>query len=438
MKFVKIFHQQLLLIAVLCVINCLTVNLNQRPHLKQKVKEVNVNVPISTNITDYFDNYSGEMVDLSQQLPSSFNKVGKHEVPLQIGSYTYTQVFDVKDSVPPKIFINDRVITDISDVSSVFKVTDDSDVTLTFARSRVANKWMSHGMALYNVTCMAKDAFNNSNELSTLVLVTGGKPFVSSLNIDYSQPLDKCIDQYLDYHGLDHQNIAYGYYNFETKESNYYQKDKFMVGASTYKLPLNMIYCDLLNDLVLEKDDTLVFKKSDYEIGAGTLEVNYNFNDKIEIEELMHESLYWSNNSASRILVSNLGGFAAFQQKASVYSPDSGYENNKGRNITSVQFLMDCLRYLATNYARYSDIINILSKASDANYGRYITSIPLMHKYGSYEQALNDCGIVFGPIPFAFVILGNEISEIDLGNIVNIMVFKTLNAYLRPGVDYNK
>ncbi len=77
------------------------------------------------------------------------------------------------------------------------------------------------------------------------------------------------------------------------------------------------------------------------------------------------------------------------------------------------------------------------SMSSEDNYGRYTSKIPMMHKYGHYDTALNDCGIVFGPIPFAFVILSESMSEIDVGNIVNIMVLYTLNHPGELSLDYN-
>ena len=50
------------------------------------------------------------------------------------------------------------------------------------------------------------------------------------------------IEEYMAEHGLNAQNFSMSYYNTVTGESYAFNDKKFMVAASTFKVPVNMYY----------------------------------------------------------------------------------------------------------------------------------------------------------------------------------------------------
>lgn len=423
-----------LIITVGSVIGCCVYFM---PITQHATFNVELNEPISKNYTDYFYDFYGYDVDLSNQLPYCFTAVGIQEIRVNVGPFVYPLVFNVSDTKQPIVTIESLVVEQKDDIESLIQVKDDSDYTIEVSMEKINSQWMSHGFELAKVTYQVSDEFNNETYGEFVALITNGQEVGKTLGLDYDQPLADIIDDYLTQYGLNKANLAYVYYNLITEESVVLNENRYQVAASTYKLPLNMVYCDLLEKGEISLTDQVVYEKKDYEIGAGYLETNHSIGDKINIKELMQESLFWSNNTASRMLYKYLGGFESFKNIASDYAKNLGYEQHGKSNLISVNYLLACLKRIYRNQDTYDMMIDILAKASEDNYGRYTSKIPMMHKYGHYDTALNDCGIVFGPIPFAFVILSESMSEIDVGNIVNIMVLYTLNHPGELSLDYN-
>ena len=223
--------------------------------------------------------------------------------------------------------------------------------------------------------------------------------------------LDGVIEDFMQANGLNEENFAMGWYDTVTGEEWYYNRDAFLVAGSLYKLPLNMIYADKLAEgEVTEKD----------------------YADGWQIGTAMRASLVKSDNAAAQALRRGLGvDNTAYRNMMAQYSgldlselPGSYYSDN----CMSPRFMINTLRSLYDNAEKYAVVIDYMKQALPNNFfclarGEY----EIAHKYGSFQGAKNDCGIVYTPRPFllvAFVRAGK--GEQCLGEICRILTAYSL------------
>lgn len=209
-------------------------------------------------------------------------------------------------------------------------------------------------------------------------------------NCDFGElGLDGVMRQYMSEHGLNEENFAMGWYDLKTGDSWYYGEDRFMVGGSMYKLPLNMALSDL--------------------IAAGEIE------DTDDIERLRMASIVYSDNEAAqslRMLISQNNKL--YRNAMASYS---GYEMDELPsefyldNEFSPRFMINTLLHLYEDSDFYADIIGWMKRASpDAYFGLERDDFEIAHKYGSFEGALCDCGIIYTERPFLLVVMTQNVS----------------------------
>lgn len=422
-KILKWIYHYLEYIFVLVVICCVGAYWYFIPGLVSKEYTFSLSEDIPTESSVYINDKLRESIDLSEQL-KVIDGVGNYDITLNYYCFKFDITVHVVDNMSPIVSVNSRVIESMDDIESNITIHDDSDTTVITEVSPLYEEYMSNGYQLVRVNYRVVDDYDNESSVETTLLVGDSDELYQDLGIQYGD-LEDMIQEYVLMHNLSLEDLSFGYINLETNETVLFDEETLRTGASTYKLPLNMIMCDLVNNGQLQEDSLLLYHLSDYEIGGGDLEAYYSVGELVPLDVLQYQSLYYSNNTASRIMFASLGGFEAFKSIANNYS-DSIYDTGDDSNVISVDYLLDCLNVLVDNPDDYSLIYQYLSQAELNHYGRYTTNIPMLHKYGYYNTSINDCGYVFGPIPFIFAILSEDYSEIDIGNIVNIMVAYTL------------
>lgn len=208
-------------------------------------------------------------------------------------------------------------------------------------------------------------------------------------------------------HDLDEHNSAIGWCDLMTGETWYFNADTYMVAGSMYKLPLNMAVTDRLASGELEPTD---------------LTRGY------QIQIAMERSIVYSDNECAQALRYALSNDRdTYRNILAAYSgipieelPDSYYSENR----MSPRFLLNTIQYL---YAHSENYPVLLENLKQAHPGRYFqstqTDYEIAHKYGSFEGALNDCGIIYTPRPFALVALfsGSAATEKNLGELCALM-----------------
>lgn len=423
-KLLKLIYHYLEYIFLLVVILCIGAYLYFIPSLKSKEYTFSLSDDIPTSSDVYINDKVRDSIDFTDQL-KTIDGVGTYDITLNYYCFKYDITIHVVDNMSPIISVNSRVIESLKDIETNLTIHDDSNTTVTTEVTPLYETYMSNGYQLVSVNYLVVDEYDNSASIDTTLLIGNSEYLYQDLNVQQNS-LEEMIQEYVLMHNLSLDDLSYGYVNLETNETVLFDEETLRTGASTYKLPLNMIMCDLVNEGILQQDSLLLYHLNDYEIGGGDLEAYYSVGELIPLDVLQYQSLYYSNNTASRIMFAALGGFEEFKSIANSYS-DAIYDTGDDSNVISVNYLLDCLEVLVNNPDKYSVVYQYLSQAELNHYGRYTTNIPMLHKYGYYNTSINDCGYVFGPIPFIFVVLSEDYSEIDIGNIVNLMVSYTLN-----------
>ena len=171
---------------------------------------------------------------------------------------------------------------------------------------------------------------------------------------DFSNGLDSAVGAYLASHStLNENSFSMGFYNTVTGESWYYNPDTYFVGGSVYKLPLCMLYTDMLAEGTRQGGDRV-----------GNYTISY----------AMQLALVNSSNEAADALVDGLHmNYRTYRQQAAGYSgldiaslPEAYYSDN----AYSPRFMIGVLQHLYENSAHYNELIFWMTQASPNEYFR--------------------------------------------------------------------
>ena len=430
MKLLRWIYRHLLIVFLIGVGMVVAGYLYFIPVLKQEVFTFEYGTAIPSESGYYFYEIAQHDLDLSDDLSSVGDTIGRFEVTLHYGVFHYDVTIDIVDTTAPVITLNQNHVDDIDHIESIISVEEMDDYTIvldSIIDLTHSLDYSTNGMKLKNIKLHAIDESGNQSEsLNALIWIDGNNQgYIDSGYVKQGVSLEQAISAYVKDQGYSMDDLSYGYTNLTTGETLLYDASNCRVGASTYKLPLNMLIQDGINSGLLKPNDTVLFEADDYEVSAGNLVIDYDIGDDIPLDYLMHESLFYSSNTASRMLYKLFGGFSAFKQYCDRYS-DVDYASTGENNWTNVNFLMDVVSYFHAHLKEYCDIAMFLSTAMPHDYGAYYLQWPMIHKYGHYDTAINDVGVVNGAYPFLFVVLSENMETQDVGMIVNIMAEYTV------------
>ena len=208
------------------------------------------------------------------------------------------------------------------------------------------------------------------------------------------ESLGAVIERYLEKKGLPASNIAIGWYDLQSGEEWYYNPDTFIYGASTYKLPLAMLYLDKIHAGELSWDTPI----------AGS-----------PLEERLHRMVADSNNAAAdalwnalslkedelRVLLAQYSGLGVEKLPHSYYG-----------GSFSPRFLIGTLRTLYEHADEYSQILEYMKEARPTSFlSLYRGERELAHKYGAIPGYACDSGIVYAERPFLMTVMTRNLNS---------------------------
>ena len=194
----------------------------------------------------------------------------------------------------------------------------------------------------------------------------------------------------------DTYHVGLGYYNTLTGEEQYINGDKYMVSASMFKIPTNMIVADRVSSGEITMQEEIAGAPYSYQ----------------EYMTIVH-----SDNNRWMDLINYLGGYAKFKELQIPYlgndpTEDLGWNYQVDNYYNSQQFI-HMLRTLYDDPERFPGIIECMLEATPFSYFRqYEHRVPIAQKYGFVEQTESDgashtyitcCGIVYAETPFMIV-----------------------------------
>ena len=233
--------------------------------------------------------------------------------------------------------------------------------------------------------------------LLALLLLCAALPMsalaVDTDELDFSDGLEPILLDYMSAHNLSEENFSLGFYDTGTGTTYYFCEDAWHVAGSMYKLPLNMVYTDLIAEGL---------RRPSAGVGGYT------------IEGAMYNSMVYSDNDAAHALLDGLlpdydSSWADMWHSLARYTdldPATFPARQHVDNLMTPHFMIETLKYLYDNSVQYAGVLENMHKANRGNYLRYTYEGPyeIAHKYGSYQGWLNDCAIVYTPKPFLLVV----------------------------------
>ncbi|MCD8100357.1 MAG: serine hydrolase [Oscillospiraceae bacterium] len=227
--------------------------------------------------------------------------------------------------------------------------------------------------------------------------------------------VENIVAEFAEKYNLTESNFALGWYDIYSGESWYYGENSWMTAGSMYKLPLAMYYIDKISAGELSLDSQL----SGYSIERLLqLTVQYSSNDTAKI---LSDALS-ANRAEYRGMIAKYSGLEADEL------PDSYY----WANSISPRFLINTLQYLYEHSEEYSLILDYMKQAHPEQYFRSTQGeYEIAHKYGAYEGAVNDCGIIYTPRPFLLVVFTKYVgySTTVLGELCAALTEYSLELY---------
>lgn len=208
--------------------------------------------------------------------------------------------------------------------------------------------------------------------------------------------LEQVMETFMEENGLDENNFSVSYYNTATGESYAFNDKTMMVAASTFKLPLNMYYYELEQAGELQPDAVL---------------------DRVGVKlSLAHElSLVQSNNEVSIGMLYSLGDFRTYKTLMRKYFtlPDEEIDYlYYADNYYCTHMMMDALKYLYENRENFGEMLGYMKQAQPGEYFKAcVTEYEVAHKYGWYDGAVNDVGIIYTDEPFLLAVYTQGLHE---------------------------
>ena len=214
---------------------------------------------------------------------------------------------------------------------------------------------------------------------------------------------EELLDEFCAAHALNEENFAVSFYVPETGERYDYNETTLFYGASTYKLPLNLYYYDL--QLAGEiTGDTMITKSA-------------------SLDEAHYQTLVYSNNELAYSLWRRIGDWPEYKAAMRKYFtmtdeeiPQKYYYDH----VFCTRMMMDTLKIVWDGQEKYPELLEYLRIACpDAYFKTYldVEQTPVAHKYGSYEGAENDVGIIWAERPFLLAVYTKNLSYGPGGNV---------------------
>ena len=228
---------------------------------------------------------------------------------------------------------------------------------------------------------------------SMLLALTAG---VSAADTEPAEDtLEARVAQFMEENYLNEQNFSMSYYNTVTGESYAFEDTHMMVAASTYKLPLNLYYYQ--QEL------------------AGEIEPDALIAGVYRLSDCHYQSLVWSNNEISEAMLYQIGSFQEYKQTMRTFTDMTDDEIDPryySGNLYCTRMMMDALKYLYDHAADYEEMLSYMKEASPQNgyFRKYVTECEVAHKYGSFEGAENDTGIIYAGQPFLLAVYTQDVA----------------------------
>lgn len=388
----------LLLIFGLCIFIGLLFYMHDqsRVHMKQESFrfEYGTKIPYTSDAYfDYQDSY--ETVTFDEKL-FAMKEVGSYEVKVTFAQQEYTLPIEIVDESAPVITIsNDEALIyrfQNKLFGSFYKITDNSAATGEIRLNKQEN-------GQQEVCILATDAYENKAKECKMMQVEIKD--LQLAQIPKVNSAEELINAFIREKQLNTNSFAFFYESFYDQEVYLYNSDCVINAASTIKVPLNMLYEDAYAKKEMDPNQTVSLLYSDIEPGGG-MTSEHKLNTSLTYAYLQEQSIVYSDNTATNMLVRALGGFSVFRKQIAQYSKAQLPESFYSQNVITAAYMSDVMHTLYQQSDRYHHLIEHMKQASEGEYLQAGSdAFEIAQKYGSFDDVLHAVGIVYTPKPYA-------------------------------------
>lgn len=382
------------------------------PHVKQNqfVFADGETIPCdSSYYLVYNETYEDEMFDATL---FEMEDIGSHIVEVPFGGKTYELQIVIEDQNAPVITfpqeegsnlvyrVNGKV-----QANDLFIVEDASEITI----QEITPSLEEIRDGTQEVCVTAQDAYHHTASKCATLNVEIKEYALTSQTYG---SVEEIISTYIKKYNLNGTNFGFFYYDDEDKETYVYNGDGVFLAASTIKVPLNMVYYDKIKDSEISKKMQYILLQLDIEGEIDRTINDYRVNDAIPLPYLLEQSIINSDNTATNVLIRNLGTFKQYREAISQYSNAKLPVNFTSENVLTPNYMLDVITYL---YEHEDDYSNLIDDMKQANPGMYLRSssdaFEIAQKYGLYDSVLHVNGIVYTPSPYLVGIYTNNVAQ---------------------------
>src|SRR5258708_5287012 len=197
-------------------------------------------------------------------------------------------------------------------------------------------------------------------------------------------------------------------------------------GASIFKLPLMIAYYKAVDVGTIDPNTNYTLKYSDEAAGAGVL-ASMPPGTNVTYKDIVNAMGKNSDNSAFSIMYNILPDGAETNTINKIGMKNTNFENS---TTTPIDVGLIYYKLINSNLISETAKKDLFNSLTNTDYENLIPSgipdnIRVIHKYGAYNNELNDAGIVFSSKPFILVILSkganNNEAQTEIPKIANIV-----------------
>lgn len=337
------------------------------------------------------------------------------------------QIFTMDQSAPLISFMEKPyLVSQQYDVNKLVKVQDMSNFTVEITTEMVEDQHIE-------ICAYAEDEFRNSAQECKLYDLIIDEDF-AMYDLQSCTP-DELVVQYLKHHGLREDTISFFYQNTVNDVAYVYNETALFTGASTIKVPLAMLYTDMIHEGKLSYQTQLGFIEEAIEAGGGRTVFDYDVGMSISVDYLLQQSVLNSDNTATNILLMNYNRFTKdlFRMDYAAFYPKRYPAAFYSDNLISAELMLNVMRSLYANSETYALILHDMLEAEpNAYFKELINDIEIAHKYGLYGNVEHDMGILYTPEPILLGVFTKDIvhSKKVIAELARLM---ELYAYVHIG-----
>jgi len=214
--------------------------------------------------------------------------------------------------------------------------------------------------------------------------------------------------QIKDYLGDNIEHIGLSYFDINSRKSIKINGDKVFIAASTIKVQMNMILCDMFKSGQIAQEEALEFTEDCYEEGTGVLQ-GQNLSKPLKIKLLSEYSITHSDNIATNMIIKRIG----YKTMRDLIDGKLGHTTDHTRNYITANDETALLKLLYDNVDNnpfYAQIIENMKKTDfHDRIDLYIPQEVVAHKIGNYDSYVNDVGIIHVKKPYILSIYTKEL-----------------------------